>query len=548
MNGGTRLDSVDVSARSVPPEETLASLEHLRRVQRVTDAALANLTVDQLLDELLVRVREALDADTAAILLLSDGSGELVARAAAGLEEEVEAGVRIPVGRGFAGTIAATGQPLAIYDIDRSIVVNPILKEKGIRSLLGVPLVVQGQTLGVLHVGSLTPREFTAEDTSLLQLVGDRVALAVHAGLYERERAVAKTLQRSLLPERLPGLPGLGLAARYLPARGGEVGGDWYDAFVLPNGTLAVAIGDVVGKGLGASSAMARLRNGLRAYAVEYASPGEVVTQTDRLLQQLYPGDMATVLYGVIDPVHLVFRFACAAHIPPIVRERDGSVRILSVEPGPPLGAAVSGSFAEHREQLRPGSTLVLCTDGLIERRDGSIDQGLRRLGEACASDVPLERRCDQIIEHLLGSEEADDDVALLVMEVAPEAGSTWRTSLPADARRLVNLRMALRRWLTEQDVPLPLQQDILLGSGEAVANAIEHAYGPSGGVIRISAQRSAKSMRIVVRDLGRWRPPRDPHRGRGIRMMRALADSVLISPTGTGTSVELRWDLRDAA
>src|SRR6266542_5830845 len=262
---------------------TAASFQHLQKLQRVTDAALANLSVDELLDELLIRIREALSADTAAILLLDTMKAELVARAAKGIEEEVEQGVRIPLGRGFAGTIAATGQPLAIPDVDDSNVLNPILRKKGIRSLLGVPLVAQGSTIGILHVGTLVPRHFTEEDAALLQLVGDRVALAIQAGLYERERAAARTLQRSLLPETLPNPPGLRVAARYRPARGGEVGGDWYDSFMLPTGSIAVAIGDVVGRGLSAASSMGKLRNALRAFALESPSPSDGLESKNRI-------------------------------------------------------------------------------------------------------------------------------------------------------------------------------------------------------------------------------------------------------------------------
>src|SRR5439155_23532843 len=156
-----------------------------------------------------------------------------------------------------------------------------------------------------LHVGTLHPRPFTADDTALLQQVGDRVALSIQAGLYERERAVARMLQRSMLPESLPSPPGMRLAARYLPARGGEIGGDWYDGFVLPTGSVGIAIGDVVGKGLDAASAMARFRNALRAYAIEYRSPADVVGRLDRLVQHLEHDEMATVLYGIVDPARL---------------------------------------------------------------------------------------------------------------------------------------------------------------------------------------------------------------------------------------------------
>jgi phosphoserine phosphatase RsbU/P len=192
--------------------------EQLGRLLRVSDVALAHLSPEELLDELLIRVREVLEADTAAILLLDEASGELVARAAKGLEEEVEQGVRIPVGKGFAGRIAAERSPVVIERVDHNNVMNPILREKGVRSLLGVPMLVQGRVLGVLHVGTLTSRRFTTSDVELLQLVAERVSLALHVRLFERERLIASTLQQAFLPEALPDLPGLRLASRYQPA------------------------------------------------------------------------------------------------------------------------------------------------------------------------------------------------------------------------------------------------------------------------------------------------------------------------------------------
>ena len=151
----------------------------LRKLQAVTDAALAHLPLDELLDELLVRIRDALEADTCAVLLLDDSGEELVAQAAKGLEEEVEQGVRVPVGKGFAGTIAAEQRPVIIDDIDRAEIVNPILREKGIKSMLGAPLIVEARVLGVVHVGTMSRREFTPADVDLLQTVADRAALAI---------------------------------------------------------------------------------------------------------------------------------------------------------------------------------------------------------------------------------------------------------------------------------------------------------------------------------------------------------------------------------
>jgi anti-sigma regulatory factor (Ser/Thr protein kinase)/putative methionine-R-sulfoxide reductase with GAF domain len=536
----------DTSLLESDVREALASVDHLRKLQRVTDAALANLTVDELLDELLVRVREALETDTAAILLLDPDRGELVARAAKGIEEEVREGVRIPVGRGFAGTIAATGQPLSIYEVDHTNVANPILLQKGIRSLLGVPLLVQGRTLGVLHVGTLRKRRFTPDDEELLRLVGDRVALALHVGLYERERAAARTLQRSLLPEKLPSAPGYRLAVRYVPSGGGEVGGDWYDAFFLPGGSIAVVIGDVVGRGLHAASIMAKLRNSLRAFALELPSPGEVLQRMDRLLQHLDPEEMATVLYGTIDAVDQTFRFASAGHPPPMIRDPDGLVRIMEIAGGPPLGTTLaSGAYPEGTEKLRAGTALALYTDGLIERRTASLDQGLDSLAQLFRAKLPPEEQCDAILDALTEGRNIDDDVALLIIEVASDPGDRWEISVPAQPRQLHAVRRLVRRWLAQRDVSSERTYDVLAGSGEAVANAIHHAYGPAGGAVEVSAEWTQGEIVMRIRDAGRWRFPRDASRGRGISMMHSLTDDVHISRSDTGTLVELRWSLQ---
>ncbi|HWH54868.1 MAG TPA: GAF domain-containing sensor histidine kinase [Gaiellaceae bacterium] len=168
----------------------------LERLQQITDAALAHLQLDELLGAVLLRTRAALEVDTCAILLLDEERDELVARAAVGLEEEVEQGIRIPVGRGFAGTIAAERKPVVLPDVDHADVLNPILREKGIKTLLGVPLIVGGRILGVVHVGSLTPREFTPGEVEFLQFAADRVSLAIeHARLFEAESSARRRLE-----------------------------------------------------------------------------------------------------------------------------------------------------------------------------------------------------------------------------------------------------------------------------------------------------------------------------------------------------------------
>jgi signal transduction histidine kinase len=182
-----------------PDDSSSSAADVLRKLQAVTDAALTHLTLDELLDELLTRVRDALETDTCAVLLLDEERKELVARAAKGLEEEVERRVRIPVGRGFAGRISATRQPVIIDDLEHADVVNPILREKGLKSMLGVPLIAEGKLLGVLHVGTLHPRRFGPGDVDLLQVVADRVARAIDRALLYTEVLRLTDMQREFV-------------------------------------------------------------------------------------------------------------------------------------------------------------------------------------------------------------------------------------------------------------------------------------------------------------------------------------------------------------
>jgi serine phosphatase RsbU (regulator of sigma subunit)/anti-sigma regulatory factor (Ser/Thr protein kinase) len=529
---------VPFAKRLTEPE----TAEQLRRLLRVSDVALAHLSPEELLDELLIRVREVLEADTAAILLLDEASGELVARAAKGLEEEVEQGVRIPVGKGFAGRIAAERSPVVIERVDHNNVMNPILREKGVRSLLGVPMLVQGRVLGVLHVGTLTSRRFTTSDVELLQLVAERVSLALHVRLFERERLIASTLQQAFLPEALPDLPGLRLASRYQPAGlAAGIGGDWYDAFVLPSGAVGLAMGDVAGHGLKAASVMGKIRNALRAYAVETPDPVEVLTRLDRLMRFFEIDDIVTLLFGVVNADLSAFRFASAGHLPPLVVTRTGQRFAGDGPSDPPLGTGLSHAYAEEIVPLEPDSSLVLFTDGLVERRNESLTHGLGRLREAASSirsAGDLNDAISALMASLLDNGSAPDDVALLMLR-REEVSSTLNVRIPAAPAELVALRQALRRWLSELDGSR-IGHDVILAAGEASANAVEHAYGPAAGWVHVTGTRDQGAIQVIVRDGGRWKA-RPSNRGRGIGLMRSAMDSVEFDRSNAGTSVTMR-------
>jgi putative methionine-R-sulfoxide reductase with GAF domain len=399
----------------MPGAAVWADDDRLRRIESVTDAALARLDVEDLLVELLDRLRELLGVDTAAVLLLDSASQQLVATAARGIEEEVRQGVRIPIGKGFAGRIAAEKKPVIVETVDRSTVLNPTLLDRGIHSLLGAPLIAGGKVIGVVHVGSLTSRRFTADDVSLLQLVADRVALAVQASLSEVERAAAGALQRSLLPPRLPALPGLELAARYVPGERGRVGGDWYDVFALPSGRLWLVIGDVAGRGLAAAVVMGRLRTALRAYTLDNGAPADVLSRMDTNVDQFEPDVMATVLCATFEPSFDRLHLSSAGHLAPVLALPGQPAILLDVAVDPPLG--VRGPL--HRRTttvpIPPDALLLLYTDGLVERRTASLESGLERL-RASTIAGSAESVVMALFAKLVGGDALGDDIAMLAV------------------------------------------------------------------------------------------------------------------------------------
>jgi phosphoserine phosphatase RsbU/P len=392
--------------------------ERLRDIQSITDAALSRLGDRDFLAELLDRTKEILQADTAAVLLLDFSSGELIATAAAGLEEEVRQGVRIPVGRGFAGRIAAENRPVILDRVDHTTVLNPILWAKRIRSLMGVPLVAGGRVIGVLHVGSLTAREFTPEDIELLQLAADRAATAVQSMTAQADRVAAAALQRSLLPSALPVVDGAVMAARYVPGSGG-VGGDWYDVFTLPSGELCVVMGDVAGSGLPAAVIMGRMRSALRAYALETRDPAEVLARLDRKMQHFEPDALATVLYAVIDPALETMRVSLAGHFPPVIARPGQPAELADITTGLMIGVAPGPRRHATAVTVPPGTLLCFYTDGLIERPGEPIDDGLARLCRAVTAQPP-EAACSAVMAALVGSQPAKDDIALLMARRQP--------------------------------------------------------------------------------------------------------------------------------
>jgi PAS domain S-box-containing protein len=519
-------------------------------IRRITDAALAPLALEDLLRELLARITEVLGVDGAAVMLGEGDGGQVVVQAAGEAATYVE-----QHGSGIDSRLTAR-----ILRERRAVVVADTAREpdladhplgNAVRSLLGVPLLVDGRPIGALQVGTLFPRRFSEDDVDLLQLAADRAALAIErVRFFERQHGIAEELQRSLLPDTLPNVPGLSMAARYFAGGAGtRVGGDWYDTVALPGGRVALVIGDVAGRGVDAAAMMGQLRSAMRAYALDGASPASALERVNRFLLSLSWDSMATALVLVLEPATGRITYANAGHPPPLVLGDDGTARSLKESLSVPLGALDVPGYTEATARLEPGASLVLYTDGLVEQRDQLIDAGIQRLEDAllASADTDPEGACERIIQGTLGPEGSNDDVTLVVVQAERSLGERLEMELVGEPAALSSFRQALRRWLSEVGAVEQEIHDITMACNEACQNAIEHAYGLSPEPFDVELSRADGSVVIAVRDRGGWREHVSEDRGRGLPLMRALMDEVDIEQRPTGSTVVLRRAL-DAA
>lgn len=536
----------DITAERRASEQSELALERMSRLERLADVALRATTLDDLLEELVHVVRAALGSDRATMLLLGPAN-ELLVRAAAGIDPDVAHGVRVPLGEGIAGTIAATRTPTIIDDISQVEPVSAYLRDAG-GSLAGVPLVFQDRLLGVLHVSSDATFAFGSEDLEYLKLAAERAAIAMEqARLFEREREIAAALQQSLLPDSFPPLPGVTVAASYLPASdGARVGGDWYDAVPLGDGRILLAIGDIVGHGIHAAAAMGQVRNALRAYGNEDPSPASIFTRINRLLCDTAEELFCTAFCAVVDPWAQTIVYSDAGHPATLVLTAEGEVRALEGARSTPLGALRGAHYREQTEPLGPGAIIVAYTDGLVESRRQPLDARLAALREAVSAtaDLPLPRVPAALQERLLdGGEDREDDVAMIAVRI-DASSDQLRLRVPAEPHSLPIIRGALGGFTRRAGASDDEVLDLKVACGEACSNVIEHAYGTRSGTIRLNVAARDGGVAISVSDSGRWRREH-PHGvrrgGHGLTLMRALTDEVVITPrTPTGTEVRM--------
>ena len=420
----------------------------------------------------------------------------------------------------------------------------------GLPSLLVLPLRARGHSLGALTIRSAAGADWRPViPPALAREIAGRAAIALdNALLYERERDVSHTLQLGLLGGEVPSFEGVVVAAAYRPGTAAlEVGGDWYDAFPLESGAIALVVGDVVGHGLEAAVAMGQLRGAVSALA-QTAGPALLLDRLDAFVETVPSAATATLAYVELDPETGHVRYACAGHPPPLVVSPDGRTRFLWDGRSAPLGSMLGDARGEAVAQLDDGETLVLYTDGLVERRSASIDAGLERLAAAArlhALGAPAlaDDLCDQLVE----GPAQDDDVCVLTIHRIPTV-SMFSHSFPAAPRELAELRERLRSWLDEHGVGEEVERGVVLAASEAAANAVEHGYGCDGvGIVTVMARFDDERLELTVRDEGIWREARsDTDRGRGLSIMQAIVDELSIEREDGATVLRMSQSARE--
>ena len=549
---GDRLRDEEERERRVRAEAERAEAERatatIGRLQAVADAALKHRDLDALLPAILARTREVMDADAAALLLLQeDGAFSLVTSDSATSDDRPE---RVARDAGIAGRVLTTRGPVVVDDPPPEELADASILEAGISSMAGVPLFAHGEIIGVIEIGTAKPRRLGTEDVDLLRLTADRVALAIdHARAFGREHRIAETLQRSLLPQTLPSLPGIELGARYLPAASeAEVGGDWYDAMALTGGRALLVMGDVSGKGLAAASTLGALRNAIRAYALEGHGPATIAERLNEfVLADPAREHMATVVLAVFDPVDGVLEWVNAGHPSPLVLAADGTAKLLEGGRSVPIGVLPFPGYTPATTTLQPGGALVLYTDGLIERRGEHLDAGMETLLVAAADGaLDAEALCDRLVAAGAPSGATSDDIALLTLSHVP-LGDRLALEMPSEPSSLRSLRALLRRWLAQADATEVDVHAIVMACSEACTNAIEHAGAGPEESISFEAWLHDGEVDVTVRDRGQWRDQRPPSdQGRGLDLIDALMDDVQLERTADGTVIRLRRRLTE--
>ncbi|MFJ9563376.1 SpoIIE family protein phosphatase [Streptomyces fuscichromogenes] len=449
----------------------------------------------------------------------------------------------------------------------------PLAERFGRRSWAFLPLTVAGRTMGAWMAGFAYPVSFTPDERSVLTTVARMLAQALsRAGIADSERELTDGLQRSMLPTLGPEIPGMDVAARYIPTGGGlQVGGDWYDIIPLPSGRHALVIGDVQGHDVRAAGLMGQLRIALRAYASEGHRPDAVLTRASRFLHGItYDAAetdlrFATCLYVEADPATGVLEIARAGHLDPTIRMTDGTVLRRPTAGGLPLGIDPDADYPTTRFALEPGETMMICTDGLIETGGHDIESGWQRIRAIMEEhDGDLEKLADGLVQAVHGpsshhttgplADRREDDIAVLLLSrpgtvrdeeplaVRPRIRRTLLSVAQAEPERVAEARQHVRELLHDWGSPDQVDSAVLLVS-EMLTNVLVHTDADALLLAEVSGQAPDRCLRVEVTDGGddlphKRRPGELASSGRGLVLIEILADAWGVDPRGQGKSI----------
>lgn len=421
------------------------------------------------------------------------------------------------------------------------LTVRPVAAEASPGDSGGIVAVLSGAGDVVLWLELRTPRRISAEDRLLVTVLVGHLSLGTqHVRQFEAARETSLTLQRAMLS---PMEPPAGFSVRYEPAVPPlEIGGDWYDVLPLGDHRIGLIVGDCVGRGLPAAAVMGQLRSSARALLLTGNEPARLLEELDSAAELIPDAFCTTVFLAILDTESGAMTYSCAGHLPAVLAAPHCEPQLLSDARSLPLAVQRKGSRPQEVVTLPAGSTLILYTDGLVERRDASIDDGIAQVAEVVADrmNYPVDAVADAVLAELAPPAGYDDDVAIVAYR-RPYPQLVVETD--AAPEQLADMRHRIAAWMQAAAVPESLMADIVLAVNEACANSIEHAYrGQRAGKLRVEARCDGAEVGVRTTDFGSWKaaPTNSGYRGRGLMLIRAVSDWLELDCTPTGTTVDM--------
>lgn len=530
---GSAKDAYVGTIRDITAERAFAARESA--VLRLATAVAVAKTVDELLAITLDECRSALDIQR--VIAVSWPSGD-------GRPEVQTAGD--PAARTWHALDPWLRQTLRDARMQLPLTAKVVEREDDPGKAHGLVAVLSGAADLTLWLELRCPRWVNAEDRLLATVLVGHLSLAMqHVRQFESARETSLTLQRTMLP---PLQPPPGFAVRYEPAVPPlEIGGDWYDVLPLGDHRIGIVVGDCVGRGLPAAAVMGQLRSSARALLINGAAPALLLEQLDSAASLIPNAYCTTVFLAILDTESGVLEYSNAGHMPAVLAgPGSATTTMLPDAASVPLAVRRDKPRPQATRVLPPGCTLMLFTDGLVERRRESIDDGIARAAEVLAQtdELPLSSVADAVLRELAPEGGYDDDVAMVIYR---HKQKPLRIESPAGAGQLAGIRHRLADWLRAADVPDPLLGDIVLVVSEACTNCVEHAYrGRVGGTLQLDVDISDGAVQARVADSGSWKTPaaRPVNGGRGLILMRAISDAVVLDNRANGTTVDLTFRL----